>query len=100
MEAVKDDGYFKEIVGKIIDTRERAKEKLTAMGFEMTDSKTNFLFVTHKSVPAEKIFKELKKKNIYVRYFNKPRINNYLRITIGTEEEMEALYKALEEILN
>ena len=100
VEAVKDDKYFKDIVGKIIKTRELAKEKLSGMGFEFTDSKANFLFATHKSVPAEKIFNELKKKNIYVRYFNKPRIDNYLRITIGSDEEMEALYKALEEILN
>ena len=91
---------FKEIVQKIINTREYAKEKLASLGFEFTDSKTNFLFATHKSISAEKIFNELKKKNIYVRYFNKPRIDNYLRITIGNDEEMDALYKALEEIIN
>ena len=69
------------------------------LGFSFTDSKTNFLFATHKSVPAEEIFEELKKRKIYVRYFNKPRINNYLRITIGTDEEMEKLYEALKEIV-
>lgn len=97
--AVKDDVYFKDIVGKIVKTREDAKARLSQMGFEFTDSKTNFLFATHKSVPAEKIFNALKAKNIYVRYFKKPKIDNYLRITIGTDEEMEALYKALEEII-
>lgn len=100
VEAIKDDVYFKEIVQKIINTREYAKDKLASLGFEFTDSKTNFLFATHKSISAEKIFNELKKKNIYVRYFNKPRIDNYLRITIGNDEEMDALYKALEEIIN
>ena len=97
--SVKDDEYFKNIVGKIVKTREQAKERLAELGFTFTDSKANFLFATHKSVPAEKIFEELKARNIYVRYFNKPRINNYLRITIGTNEEMEELYKALEEII-
>ncbi len=97
--AIADKEYFEEIVGKIVNTRENAKVKLTELGFTFTDSKTNFLFAKHKSVAAEHIFEELKKRNIYVRYFKKPRIDNYLRITIGTDEEMEQLYKALEEIL-
>ena len=97
--AINDDKYFKEIVSKVINTREKAKDTLKKMGFSFTDSKTNFLFATHKSVPAEEIFEELKKRKIYVRYFNKPRINNYLRITIGTDEEMEKLYEALKEIV-
>lgn len=97
--AIKDDAYFRVLVDKIIKTRECAKERLRQLGFSFTDSKTNFIFATHKSVPAEYIFQELKKRKIYVRYFNKPRINNYLRITIGTDEEMNQLYKALEEIV-
>lgn len=97
--AIADGEYFNEIVEKIVATRENAKERLAEMGFEFTDSKTNFLFAKHKSVKAEVIFEELKKRNIYVRYFKKPRIDNYLRITIGTDEEMEKLYQALEEIL-
>ena len=97
--AINDDKYFKEIVSKVINTREKAKDTLKKLGFSFTDSKTNFLFATHKSVPAEEIFEELKKRKIYVRYFNKPRINNYLRITIGTDEEMEKLYEALKEIV-
>mgnify|MGYP002611376425 CR=1 FL=1 len=97
--AINDDKYFKEIVSKVINTREKAKDTLKKLGFFFTDSKTNFLFATHKSVPAEEIFEELKKRKIYVRYFNKPRINNYLRITIGTDEEMEKLYEALKEIV-
>ena len=97
--AINDDKYFKEIVSNVINTREKAKDTLKKLGFSFTDSKTNFLFATHKSVPAEEIFEELKKRKIYVRYFNKPRINNYLRITIGTDEEMEKLYEALKEIV-
>ena len=69
------------------------------MGFEFTDSKSNFLFVKHNSVKAKYIFEELKKKKIYVRYWNKPRIDNYLRITVGTPEEMSKLISALKEIV-
>ena len=99
VEAINDDAYFKNLVEKIITTRENAKVKLKELGFTCTDSKTNFLFATHKSAKAEDIFNYLKTKNIYVRYFKKPRIDNYLRITIGTDDEMEKLYLALEEYL-
>lgn len=99
VESINDKAYFEECVGKIIATRENAKKRLTELGFTFPDSKANFIFATHKSVPASKIFEELKKKHIFVRYFKQPLIDNYLRITIGTDEEMEKLYKALEEIL-
>lgn len=97
--AIKDDDYFKKIVSKVVETRENAKIRLKELGFEFTDSNANFLFATHKSISAKVIFEKLKQENIYVRYFNKPRIDNYLRITIGTDEEMEILYKALEHIV-
>ena len=97
--AVEDDAYFKECVEKIKNTREEAKKQLMALGFTFPDSTANFIFATHQRVPAKTIFEELKKRNIYVRYFNKPRIDNYLRITIGTDEEMEELYKFLEHYL-
>ena len=76
--------------------KEKGVSELKELGFTCTDSKTNFLFATHKSAKAEDIFNYLKTKNIYVRYFKKPRIDNYLRITIGTDDEMEKLYLALE----
>lgn len=95
VEAVKDDAYFKDIVNKIVETREYSKEELKALGFEMTDSKANFLFVTHPQVPAREIFEALKAQDIFVRYFNKERLDNYLRITIGTREEMDALFAFL-----
>lgn len=97
--SIQDKKYFEEITAKIIDTRERFKIRLEGLGFSMPESKTNFLFATHECVPAEEIYNKLKEKNIYVRYFKKPRIDNYLRITIGTDEEMEGLCKALEEII-
>ncbi|MEY8268067.1 histidinol-phosphate transaminase [Lachnospiraceae bacterium 64-25] len=98
--AVLEDAYFKEIVGKIVKTREWTKEKLQRLGFSFADSQSNFLFVTHERVPAEEIFLALKKNNIYVRYWKKPRIDNHLRITIGTDEQMETLVAFLEEYLN
>lgn len=97
--SIEDRAYFEKICSKVIKTREAAKKELRALGFSCPDSKTNFLFATHESVPAEYIQKELKKRNIYVRYWKKPRIDNRLRITIGTDEEMAALYAALKEII-
>lgn len=98
-EAVRDEKYFTETVNKIINTREYSKKKLAEMGFEFTDSMSNFIFASHKEKNAGYIFEELKKRKIFVRYWNKPRINNYMRITVGTDDEMNALFKALEEIL-
>ena len=89
--AVKDEAYFRETVGKIVATRERVKKELTDLGFTFPDSQSNFIFATHKSWPAKELFEELKKEDIYVRYFASPRIDNYLRITVGTDEEMDAL---------
>lgn len=98
-EAVKDDVYFKEITGKIIHTRERVKKELAELGFSFTDTRSNFIFATHCRVPAEEIFLALKKNDIYVRWWNKKRISNYLRITIGTDEEMDRLLSFLREYL-
>ncbi len=98
-EAVKDDGYFKDIVGRIVKVRETAKKKFAELGFSGTDSQTNFLFITHEKVPAAEIFEALKRKQIYVRYFSAPRLDNYLRVTIGTEEDMEVMYEFLNDYL-
>ena len=89
--AVKDEAYFRETVGKIVSTRERVKKELSKLGFAFPDSQSNFIFATHKEWPAKEHFEELKKEDIYVRYFASPRIDNYLRITVGTDEEMDAL---------
>ena len=89
--AVKDEAYFRETVGKILVTRERVKKELAELGFTFPDSRSNFIFATHKEWPAKELFEELKKEDIYVRYFASPRIDNYLRITVGTDEEMDAL---------
>lgn len=97
VEAVKDRAYFEEQVQKIVDTREWAKEELRALGFTFPDSKSNFLFVTHPQIAAKKLFEALKSANIYVRFLGGSRIQNYLRITVGTREEMEALFSFLRE---
>lgn len=99
-EAVKDVAYFENTLGRIIKTREEAGERLKRLGFTCLPSSANFLFATHERVGAREIFEALKEDQIFVRYFNLPRIDNYLRITIGTDEEMEALYSFLDRFLN
>ena len=98
-ETLKDDAYFKETTGKIIATRERVKKELKELGFSFADSKANFIFATHKKYAARDLFETLKIKKIYVRYFNKARIDNYLRISIGTDEEMDALLTFLKKYM-
>lgn len=99
-EAIYDDEYFVKTKNEIIRTREYSKRKLTELGFTYPDSMSNFIFASHADVDAGVIFDELKKRKIFVRYWNKPRISNYLRITVGTMEEMDKLFGALKEILS
>ena len=99
VEAVRDDTYFRETLQKIINTRERTKKELHRLGFSFPDSGSNFIFATHRSCPAEELFEALKQADIYVRYFRKPGIDNYLRISIGTEEQMDELIRFLEHYL-
>ena len=87
--ALENTEYFKTNISKIVQTRENVKEQLRYLGFECTDSKANFLFVTHPRYDALKLFEELKEAGIYVRHWNDPKIKDYLRITIGTDEEMK-----------
>ena len=98
--ALEDRAYFEETKAKIIATRERVKDELAELGFKFGDSKANFLFITHEKVAARELFEALKIKKIYVRYFNKPRIDNYLRVTIGTDEEMDAFVTFLRKYLS
>ncbi|WP_295160303.1 histidinol-phosphate transaminase [uncultured Brachyspira sp.] len=98
IEAVKDKEYFEYIVSKIINTREKTKIKLKELGFNMTDSKSNFLFISHKSASAEHIYLKLRDKGILVRHFNTDIINNYIRVSIGTDDEMNIFIKKIKEI--
>ena len=95
VEAVKDKEYFEETRKKIINTREKYISELEKIGFEVIPSKANFVFAKHNSLHGEFLYKALKDNGILVRYFNKERINDYLRITIGTDEEMEQLILTL-----
>ena len=84
---------------RVSNTREMTAGKLKKLGFQVLPSKANFLFAAHATAPGGELFRKLREKGVLVRYFDKPRISNFLRITIGTPEEMEALTEALEEIL-
>lgn len=97
--SVYDENYFSETVNKIIETREYSKERLSELGFTYLDSKSNFIFASHSSISAKTIFEKLKNNSIYVRYWKKPRIDNYLRITIGTKEEMDRFFEVLDVIV-
>ena len=95
VEAVEDKAYFEEGVRKIVETREWAKEELRKLGFVFPDAKANFIFARHPEVDANELFQALKENNIFVRHWNAPRIDQYLRITIGTREEMATLFDFL-----
>lgn len=97
VEAVKDQAYFEETCKKVIATREWTKTELKKLGFSFGDSMSNFVFAKHETVPAKEIFEALKEQDIYVRHFSKERISDYLRISIGTDEEMQALVNFLKE---
>ena len=96
-EALLDQEYFKETCEKIIKTRETTKVEHKKLGFDFNDSKANFIFATHKTYKAKDIFEYLKSQKIYVRYFDKERIDNHLRITVGTDEEMNRLIEVLKD---
>jgi len=100
VEAVKDEAYFRETTAKIVATRERAKVRLRELGFTFPDSMSNFIFASHARVPAAQLFEALRENQIYVRYFKQPRLDNYLRISIGTDAEMDELFAFLEQYLN
>lgn len=93
--AVEDEEYFQATLKRVIATRDRLTAELRKMGFTLPDSRTNFVFASHPRYSAKEIFEFLKTRDIYVRWFNKPRIDNYLRITVGTDEETDALIKSL-----
>lgn len=99
IEAIKDEDYFRETLEKLIKTRERTKNELKKLGFCFPDSKTNFIFASHPDFLAEDLFEALKKEDIYVRHFHGKRVEQYLRISIGTEEEMDRLFGFLKQYI-
>lgn len=100
IEAFNDVEYFNTQNEKIIATREWTIEELKKLGFDTLPSKANLIFTTHKDKKAVDIFNFLRENGVLVRYFNKERIDNFLRISIGTEEEMQEMIRILKLHLN
>jgi histidinol-phosphate aminotransferase len=90
-----DDEYFRDVVSRVIRTREHVTGEMRKMGFTVCESKANFIFASHPERNAGSLFAALREKKILVRYFDRPRINNHLRITIGTDEQMERLLEVM-----
>ena len=97
--ALRDGDYLRAITMKISSTRDWAADRLKRMGFEVSDSAANFLFISHPDIPAKVLLDGLRERGILVRWWDKPRISNYLRITVGTDQEMEALCQALTQMI-
>ena len=99
MAAVEDDAYFRRRCAQVAATRDKTAERLRERGFTVLPSRSNFLFITHRTVPAVKLFWALRERGILVRYFNLPRIDNYLRVTMGSEEDMETFCETITELV-
>lgn len=97
--AFDDRAYFEETRRKVIATRERTTVQLKKLGFRVIDSLANFVFISHPNRKAADLFQELRKRGVLVRYFNQPRIDSYLRVSIGTDEEMDMFLSVLEDLL-
>ncbi|HNW94218.1 MAG TPA: histidinol-phosphate transaminase, partial [bacterium] len=97
--AFADPAPFRANADRIIATRERVAAALPALGFSVVPSAANFLFISHRTRAAADLYRALKERGVLVRHFSKPRIDNYLRVTIGTDEEMDVLLTRLREIL-
>ncbi len=97
--AIEDTEYFNTCNKAIIDTRKRVEQALLALDFDVIESKANFLFAAPRRVTAKALFEALREQNILVRYFDKPRISDYLRISIGTNEEMDGFLQVVESII-
>jgi histidinol-phosphate aminotransferase len=94
-----DEDWFQASRAKVIASRDYTSRELTALGFEVLPSQANFIFARPSGLSAQRVFEGLRQRNILVRYFNKPRISEFLRISIGAQHEMEALVTALQDIL-
>ena len=98
--SINDDDYFKECCKKIIDTRNRVTNEMRALGFKVLDSSTNFIFATRDDMSMRDIYETLKSQKVFIRYFDLPRIDNYIRISIGTDDEMNIFLSKLKEYIN
>ena len=96
--SLEDEEYTQKNIAEICRERESTKNVLCEIGFEVLDSRTNFLFARHKDISGMRIFEALKERHIMIRHFSNPRIADWNRITIGTHEQMQAMLNALKEI--
>ncbi|MFW2018300.1 histidinol-phosphate transaminase [Acinetobacter ursingii] len=94
-----DQAYFEAQCQKVIQSRDKLVEELKVIGFKVLPSKANFIFVTHPSRDAAELATRLREQGVLVRYFNKPRIDQYLRITIGTDQQNQRLVETLKTLL-
>ena len=97
--SLKNDEYNRQSSLKIMDTREKYGRKLRELGFELTESQTNFFFARHPGIPGEELYLELKKRGVLIRHFGAERIRDYNRITVGTPEQMDKLIEEIKKIL-
>jgi len=97
--ALEDDAYTRENCRKIVENRTYATRELRKQGFTVLDSNGNFVLAGHKDVLGSVLYSKLRDKGILVRYFDSPRLKPYVRITIGTRQEMDALLQAVTQIL-
>lgn len=97
--SIEDEQYFMETAAKVNATRERVSKRLAEIGFHVTPSKANFVFIAHSSIPAAQLFVQLREQGVLVRYFNSPRIDNYLRVSIGTDQEMDTFLSVIEQLI-
>ena len=97
--AIDDDGYYMDNCQRIIDTRETTVKALRELGFEVTDSKANFIFAKSEDIGGEELYLALKERGILVRHFGSAKIREYNRITVGTPEEMAVLVETVSSIL-
>lgn len=97
--AIRDVEYFEESRRKVIATRERATTRLRELGFFVHDSNANFIFITHPAVGGKELQQGLRDRGVLVRWFDRPRIRDYLRVSIGTDQEMEEMCRACQDIL-
>lgn len=100
IKALEDVKYFSSVVDNVIATRDEYADELRKLGFDVLPSSANFLFATHETKPASEIYYQLKEKGVLVRHFNLPRIDNWLRITVGSPDEMKVLLDRLRAIVN
>ena len=96
---LEDEDYTRRNLSAIVDNRAFAAEQLQKLGFELTDSRTNFLFVRHPAIAGERVYQRLRDKGVLVRHFDTERLKEYNRITVGSRAQMEALVEALKEIV-